>query len=352
MNKTFVSPTDDQYLTELKTPVTTTLAMSTSNGMLNELINRTNNYKKLIRILSFIFRFICNARNCKRKHHGPLDLEEYVETRDTLIRDSQVQYFPEELLAKKRDLPVSNKSKLKPLNPFLDKKGLIRVGGRLSSSNLNYNKKYPIILPPDGRFKKLIMEYFHKRDLHVGPQSLLHSIHQQFWPINGRNVFRKVVHECLTCFKMNPTAVTQLMGNLPSERISPSPPFTNTGIDLCGPFQIKYMGQKKGILQRIYICIFICLAIKAVHFEFLTDLTSKSLIAGLKRFFARRGKSSAIFSDNARNFVGARSELQRLEKLVKQSEFGVASYLVSEGIVWKFLPPRAPNFGGLWEARR
>ncbi|KFM79743.1 hypothetical protein X975_14836, partial [Stegodyphus mimosarum] len=67
-------------------------------------------------------------------------------------------------------------------------KGLIRVGGRLSNSNLSYNQKYPIILPADSRLTKLIMEYFHKRDLHVGPQALLHSVRQQFWPINCRNL--------------------------------------------------------------------------------------------------------------------------------------------------------------------
>ncbi|GFW31192.1 integrase catalytic domain-containing protein [Trichonephila clavipes] len=139
------------------------------------------------------------------------------------------------------------------------------------------------------------------------------------------------------------------MGDLPAERVTSSSIFLNVGIDLCGPFEIKYMGQRKGTFQKIYVALFVCMATKAVHIDFVSDLTSEALIATLKRFFARHGKSSIIFSDNATSLTGASAEIKRLYKLMIGNE-NISNMLSSEGITWKFSPPRGPNFGGLWES--
>ncbi|GFV80748.1 integrase catalytic domain-containing protein [Trichonephila clavipes] len=139
------------------------------------------------------------------------------------------------------------------------------------------------------------------------------------------------------------------MGSLPRERVNPSFSFLHTGIDYCGPFFIRYKHQRKGTYQKIYVAIFVCLASKAVHLEIVSDLTTDAFLATLKRFVARRGKCATISSDNAKNFVGANRELKRLHNL-KFPEEKLSSYLSSEGISWNFMPPRAPNFGGLWEA--
>ncbi|GFY02201.1 integrase catalytic domain-containing protein [Trichonephila clavipes] len=86
-----------------------------------------------------------------------------------------------------------------------------------------------------------------------------------------------------------------------------------------------------------------------VHLDIVTDLTSNAFIATLKRFIFRRGKCAKLYSDNATNFVGANIELKKMFNLVCKPDEALASYMASEGIDWKFLLPRAPNFGGLWE---
>jgi hypothetical protein len=58
---------------------------------------------------------------------------------------------------------------------------------------------------------------------------------------------------------------------------------------------------------------------------------------------SRRGKCSTIYSDNGTNFVGAQRELT---SYIQNCD----SQLASEGIEWKFNPPSAPHFGGLWES--
>ncbi|GFW80480.1 integrase catalytic domain-containing protein [Trichonephila clavipes] len=89
---------------------------------------------------------------------------------------------------------------------------------------------------------------------------------------------------------------------------------------------------------------------KTIHIEIVSDLTSDAFIATLKRFFSRRGKCAKLYSDNGKTFVGANKELKRFLKLIEDSDDNLAGFLSAEGIEWKFIPPRAPSFGGLWEA--
>ncbi|GFW54424.1 integrase catalytic domain-containing protein [Trichonephila clavipes] len=57
-----------------------------------------------------------------------------------------------------------------------------------------------------------------------------------------------------------------------------------------------------------------------------------------------------MYSDNGKTFVGANKELKRFLKLIEDSDDNLAGFLSAKGIEWKFIPPRAPSFGGLWEA--
>ncbi|GFX85020.1 integrase catalytic domain-containing protein [Trichonephila clavipes] len=90
--------------------------------------------------------------------------------------------------------------------------------------------------------------------------------------------------------------------------------------------------------------------LKTVHIELVSDLTSQAFIVALKRFMARRGKCAKLFSDNDKNFVGASNEIKKLLEIVRKPDEKLANYLAAEGIEWKFIPARSPNFGGLWEA--
>ncbi|GFX34363.1 integrase catalytic domain-containing protein [Trichonephila clavipes] len=136
------------------------------------------------------------------------------------------------------------------------------------------------------------------------------------------------------------------MGNLPKERLITDYPFNCSGVDFSGPFFIK----NKGNLFKVYICISVCFVFKAVHIELVSDLTSQAFIAALKRFMARRGKCAKQFSDIGKNFVGDSNEIKKLLEIVRKPDEKLANYLAAEGIEWKFIPARSPNFGGLWEA--
>ena len=80
-----------------------------------------------------------------------------------------------------------------------------------------------------------------------------------------------------------------------------------------------------------------------------SNLSTEALIATLKCFIAHRGKCSTIFSNNASNISGTRTELKKLFKLALIAEKELINYLLSEEIQWHFIPPRALHFDGLWE---
>ncbi|KAJ0169304.1 hypothetical protein K1T71_015188 [Dendrolimus kikuchii] len=100
-------------------------------------------------------------------------------------------------------------------------------------------------------------------------------------------------------------------------------------------------------LLKCYICIFVCLATKAVHLEVATDLTTEAFIGCLNRFVARRGMPQTVYSDNGTNFVGA---CNQLSSFLKRTSSTLSSEAAMKGICFKFIPAYAPAWGGLWES--
>jgi len=140
------------------------------------------------------------------------------------------------------------------------------------------------------------------------------------------------------------------MGLLLSSRTTPAPPFNETGLDIAGPFLVKRGHVRKPVLIKCYVCVFICVTTKAVHLELCLDLTTEKFLATLRRFCARRGTPAVIRSDNGSNFLGAHNDLQDIWLLLERSAGSISHFCGASQIVWKFIPPRTPHMGGLWEA--
>ena len=43
--------------------------------------------------------------------------------------------------------------------------------------------------------------------------------------------------------------------------------FEDVGVDYAGPFNIKYGYKRKPVIVKAYVCVFISLTVKAVHFQ-------------------------------------------------------------------------------------
>ncbi len=168
-----------------------------------------------------------------------------------------------------------------------------------------------------------------------------------------RNLVRRVSRDCVTCQRVYARTLTVPMGELPADRVTPSPPFSNVGIDYAGPILYKLSRVCKPVHVKAYVAVFICFCVKAVHLELVEDLTTEAFLACLQRFVARRGLPKVIYTDNGSNFVGAKRDLAELRDFINSrvsSSEDVVNWYSTQGIKWHCSPSRAPHFGGLWES--
>ena len=167
---------------------------------------------------------------------------------------------------------------------------------------------------------------------------------QKYWIVGANALVKKLTYNCLNCRKLHSRPSEQLMADLPQERLSADlPPFSHLGVDAFGPFSVA-RGRTQ---EKRYGLIFTCLTSRAVHIEIAFTLETDSFIDALRRFIARRGQPQTINSDNGLNFVGANKELQ--SSIKEWNSWCTQNWMLQNGIKWKFHPPYASHFGGIWE---
>ena len=270
-----------------------------------------------------------------------------------LLKESQARNFPKERLALLNKKPLPKSSKLRALNPLLDQTLLLRVGGRLSNSALSKSQQQPIIADARDPLLIKLFNHLHVALCHCWPSLLLCSAGSRLHVVGARRLSRSVCSKCITCRRHNPQMQNKLMGELPAPRVTPTTPFSHTGMDYAGPFTIKKGHTRRPVKIEAFVCVFICMTFKAVHLEVVSDQTTAAFKAALQRFIARRNCPSHLYSDNGPNFTGAKNDLKQLYQFLKQQESDgeIQHYLTTNhNITWHNSPPRSPHFGGLWES--
>lgn len=129
---------------------------------------------------------------------------------------------------------------------------------------------------------KLILEHIHISLMHAGPQLTLSTVRQTYWLTAGMSAAKRVVHNCIICFKSQPRSSIPIMAHLPIEKVNIASAFDVVSIEYVGPFALKDRKGKNCKTYKAYICLFVCLASKTIHLELNTDLTSETFIATLR----------------------------------------------------------------------
>ena len=122
--------------------------------------------------------------------------------------------------------------------------------------------------------------------------------------------------------------------------ITSQQPFNMTGVDFTGALYIR----EKGGESKAYICLFTCAVTRAVHLEIVTNLTVEEFLQAFRRFSSRKSLPRLMISDNASTYLAAAKELNDLFHSPSLS-----NALSKKGVTWRFIPKRAPWYGGFWE---
>ena len=117
-------------------------------------------------------------------------------------------------------------------------------------------------------------------------------------------------------------------------------PFTYTGVDFTGALYVKDGSQE----VKVHLCLFTCATTHAVHLEIIQDLTADTFMLAFRKFAGQRSLPRMMISDNGSTYLSAAEELKSMMKLPEIKE-----QLSRRGVTWKFIPKRAPWYGGFWE---
>ena len=292
-------------------------------------VNRWNSFTKAIRIVSWVMRFLHNIKPACVKLAGNLTLEELTEAKLKLLCCVQRQHYVSEFTSLLSDTKIPKSSPIYRLNPFIGVDGLIRVGGRLEFAQMSFEEKHPVILPKC-HLSLLLVQFYHTIMKHAGVSSLVAAVRRQYWIVSLRTLAKRVKRECISCQKQDALACDQATAPLPEDRITRAPPFGTTGLDHAGPLFCSDFPKKK-----FYILLFTCGVIRAVHLELVDSLNVFDTALAFRRFVARRGLPSVIYSDNAKTFVSIRKQL-----------ISIYDHTAPK---WKMIAPRSPWWGGFYE---
>ena len=308
-------------------------------------ITRFSTWMRLRRVMAWVMRFLRNCRRCKKKIVGCLSLEEISVAESQIMKIVQSEEFDEEIRIVDGNGVLPMSSKLIALNPFLDDEHILRVGGRLQHISIPMDAKHPVILPGSHHVSKLLIEWTHKRNGHVGVEHVLSLLRERYWITGARVAIKTVIRHCFFCKMRRAMRQFPLMANLPPGRAAfDEPPFKHCGTDLFGPILVKE-GRKR--LKR-WVVLFTCLTIRSIHLEVVESTDTDAFINSLRRFVNRRGCPSIIYSDRGSNFRGATSELKEfVTKLMDDAK--ICDFATTMKIEWRFNPPSAPHMGGVWE---
>ncbi|UYV84483.1 hypothetical protein LAZ67_X002352 [Cordylochernes scorpioides] len=319
---------EEEINKELKKTVN--IAVNSTKDNFMDKLERYGDYHRIVRIVAYLLRF-------KRK---TVSDQSRPGQHDKMSKEISVEEFEEaEKVVLWHILLISfgrDDKRINKLNAFTDEYGLYRIKSQLYFGEDDYDTRCPIVLPGENQVVKLLIRKEHEMMSHAGIQTTQQLVRRRFWILKGKRTIRSIISACATCRRYNSKRVQTESIPIPATRIGSTPAFGVIGVDIAGPLT-ETVGKK------IWVVLYTCAVYRSVHLELTKTESTEGFLDTFRRFVARRGRPSIVYSDNGLNFVGCNN----LFKKVNWND--VLRYATVQRIKWNFNPPTAAFWGGWWE---
>ena len=123
--------------------------------------------------------------------------------------------------------------------------------------------------------------------MHNGVQDTLTELQERYYVCRGKQVVKKLnINKCLVCWKLEVKPLpTPSSFDLPEYRLSDDFAFSRCGIDFAGPLLVRDIFSKDATMYKVYIALFSCASLRAVHLDLVPSLHVQPFIRCLRRFF-------------------------------------------------------------------
>ncbi|KAK6009883.1 hypothetical protein OSTOST_25159, partial [Ostertagia ostertagi] len=266
---------------------------------------KTSSYENLVRITSYVLKYISilwrkgrKGESTEENSHRIITLMSETQTITTSDRKAAEilllrEHYREEVLQLQGRI-------VQRLQVSMCDDGIYRGDLRMANAEILDTAKNPILLLPNHQLTRLIVTDFHQKLFHAGVSHLISELRNHYLIPRVRRVVNAVIRRCVVCRRHQGRSFSYpRIPDLPSQRVVRSRPFQNTGLDYFGPLTVR---QEFGQDKKVWVCLFTCMATRALHLEVVADNSAPQFILAFRRFIARRGSPTLVLSDNAPTF--------------------------------------------------
>ena len=336
-----------------------------SHLSLDQLTEKTSNCGRLIRSISYIFRFLvtkCPKLKEKTKlfqetnvtQTGHLTVPETRVATMYLIRTDQRKHFQKDLELIDGELKPKYNSPLVQMRCFEDKHGLFRGVTRLDQAKtIPESSRRPILLPKNSEFVQKYLLYLHSINGHTTLSNFHYYLQRSFFIIGGKKQLQKIVKQCRQTNCQNLRTLHQVCPPLPSPRVDiseTSQNWTTVSLDYFGPILFRNPDQGCSCpnpIQKSYGLILTDFYSRAIDLQLCRSQKVEDFFTAFTRYTSYRGVPTTLFSDHSKTFSAADRQLNKILKAVDWSK--VKDQMVQKSITWTWSIPKWSQSNGLTE---